>query len=183
MFKLNIYMKKHLSVFKRQKGFTLIELLVVIGILGVLAAALIATIDPFEQLKKAQDSSVQNAAVEFVDANVRYYTGHNSMPWAYDTNCLGGSNNPSSTSLDSLMGCVQALVSEGELKAAFTTATNALTSVMVTGATNSVTACFAPQSKSMQRNSNTRYTQSGSLRTDCAGQTSGGATDCFWCAL
>ena len=34
-----------------QKGFTLIELLVVIGILGILATSLIATIDPFEQLR------------------------------------------------------------------------------------------------------------------------------------
>jgi prepilin-type N-terminal cleavage/methylation domain-containing protein len=72
MFKLSIYMKKYLSTFKTQAGFTLIELLVVIGILGILAAALIATIDPFEQLKKANDSSVKNVAVEFVNSNIRY---------------------------------------------------------------------------------------------------------------
>ena len=47
-----MYMRNYLSrLFKNSKGFTLIELLVVIGILGVLAAALIATIDPFEQIK------------------------------------------------------------------------------------------------------------------------------------
>ena len=35
-----------------QKGFTLIELLIVIALLGSLAVGLLATIDPFEQLKK-----------------------------------------------------------------------------------------------------------------------------------
>jgi len=32
------------------KGFTLMELLIVIGVLGILAAGLLAAIDPFEQL-------------------------------------------------------------------------------------------------------------------------------------
>ena len=70
--------QKHL---KNQKGFTLIELLVVIGILGVLATALVTTIDPFEQLRKAQDANVKNALVEYVNANLRYYTTHNNLPW------------------------------------------------------------------------------------------------------
>src|SRR6185503_6667683 len=63
------------------KGFTLIELLVVIGILGILATALVATIDPFEQLKKADDANVKNTAVEFTDANIRFYTTHNALAW------------------------------------------------------------------------------------------------------
>ena len=74
-------MRNFLKLFKRDSGFTLIELLVVIGILGVLAAALIATIDPFEQIKKAQDSNTKNAAVEFNDALLRYYATHNAFPW------------------------------------------------------------------------------------------------------
>ena len=36
---------------KRNFGFTLMELLIVIGVLGILAAGLLAAIDPFEQLK------------------------------------------------------------------------------------------------------------------------------------
>jgi prepilin-type N-terminal cleavage/methylation domain-containing protein len=93
MFKLNVYMKKLTAwlknLFKSSKGFTLIELLVVIGILGVLAAALVATIDPFEQLKKATDANVKNTAVEFIDANIRYFTTHNAMPWVNDPSCAG----------------------------------------------------------------------------------------------
>src|SRR6476619_6900438 len=76
-------MKSLISLIKKSssRGFTLIELLVVIGILGIMAAALVATIDPFEQLKKANDSDLQNEAVEFAGANVRYYTTHNALPW------------------------------------------------------------------------------------------------------
>src|SRR3970040_449139 len=89
------YMRKLLARFKGVQGFTLIELLVVIGILGILAAALVATIDPFEQLNKANDANSKNAAVEYLNANIRYYTTHNAMPW--DTagdECMGvGVNN------------------------------------------------------------------------------------------
>ena len=40
-----------------KKGFTLIELLIVIAILGILAIALLATLDPFEQLRKSRDGA------------------------------------------------------------------------------------------------------------------------------
>lgn len=39
-----------------RKGFTLIELLIVIGILAVLATAVIMVLNPAELLKQARDS-------------------------------------------------------------------------------------------------------------------------------
>src|ERR1035437_9897985 len=83
---MNIYMKEFIKSLKNffkqgKKGFTLIELLVVIGILGILASALVATIDPFEQLNKATDANVKNTSVEFLNANIRYFTTHSAMPW------------------------------------------------------------------------------------------------------
>lgn len=39
-----------------RKGFTLIELLVVVGILGVLSAGFLTTLNPFEQARKGRDS-------------------------------------------------------------------------------------------------------------------------------
>ena len=55
-------MKKTAQSFK---GFTLIELLIVIALLGALAVGLLATIDPFEQLKKGRDTSKKNTVSEF----------------------------------------------------------------------------------------------------------------------
>src|SRR5882672_3946122 len=110
---------------KIQAGFTLIELLVVIGILGILAAALVATIDPFEQLRKAQDSNMKNLAVEFLNGNIRYYTTHSALPWFSVAN--GGVNCYTSNTLTKIAlsnftgatGCLQILVNEGELKQGF----------------------------------------------------------------
>ncbi len=181
-------MKKQLSTIKQQ-GFTLIELLVVIGILGILAAALIATIDPFEQLNKAQDANTKNTVVEYIDANIRYFTTHQAMPWS-DANapvtCNTGTA-PSGTVLSpnaQMESCTAALISDGELKSSFSTATNILKGIYVTaGANNAVIACFKPVSKSQQKDPNTKYNNLGvavaNPTTNCVGY--GGATDCYWC--
>lgn len=44
-----------------KKGFTLIELLVVIGIMAVIAAGVVALIDPLEKTRQANDANAQNA--------------------------------------------------------------------------------------------------------------------------
>lgn len=176
--------KAMFSFKKSSKGFTLIELLVVIGILGILAAALIATIDPFEQLKKANDANTKNTAVEYVDANIRYFTTHNEMPWDGDANCNGLSA-PSAATLGKTaeLGCLTSLVADGEIKAAFTTATGILSSIIITGGTDSVTACFLPTSKSGQRDQNARYTINGTLAATDQCLSGSGSTACYWCSL
>ncbi len=162
-----------------QKGFTLIELLVVIGILGVLAAALVATIDPFEQLKKANDANTKNTAVEFIDANIRYYTTHNSMPWH---NGCNGNNNPTSLSLNpDLVTCLSSLVSDGEIKAAFTTVTSVLTSIIVSGTDTDITACFQPQSKAQRSDPNAKFNRDGSPHSP-TGDCNPTSTACYWCS-
>ena len=183
---INTYMRTYLNNLRKNAGFTLIELLVVIGILGVLAAALIATIDPFEQLKKAQDANVKNTTVEFVDSSIRYYTTHNALPWG-DTTAPAAcqvSGTPSNQALTGaqMTSCLNALVTDGELKTGFTTVSSILGQIVVNGTTNSVTACFQPQSKSQERDSNTKYSNLGVVTSGCVSQTSGGATTCYWCA-
>ncbi len=171
---------------KSSKGFTLIELLVTIGILGILAASLVATIDPFEQLRKADDANTKNTAVEFNDAALRYFTTHSALMWGVDTSAAcGGGLAPTTKALTdpSVNGCLTDLVSDGELKAAFTTATSVLQNITISGTATSVTACFLPQSKSQQRDLNTKYSVSGTMTTGCISQTSGGSTSCYWCSL
>ena len=177
-----------------QAGFTLIELLVVIGILGILAAALVATIDPFEQLRKAQDTNMKNIAVEFLNANVRYYETHNALPW-FDT-ATGGAGCYSTTSFTTPLalstfgnanGCLQVLVSEGELKQGFTNASQ-LGSVYATnpnpqtGNDTDVIVCFKPTAKSGQKDVNTKYNQDGSTAPANSCKSAGGSNDCYWCA-
>jgi len=173
------------ALIKQSKGFTLIELLVVIGILGVLAAALIATIDPFEQIRKAQDTNVKDIAVQYVDANVRYYTTHSVLPWGVAAaNCNAGaapSTTPVNLGANGMAGCLNAMIADGELKSAFTGVTTALSALSVVGTTESVTACFMPVSKAQKSDPNTKYNADGSLNQ--TGQCGPASTTCYWCTF
>lgn len=194
---INIYMKKLTALFKKNKGFTLIELLVVIGILGILAAALIATIDPFEQLKKADDSKIKNIAVEFQTANVRYYTTHGAFPWndADSTNvtCTAlGAAAISGLQLGAagLIDCIGAtgtsgsLIGEGELKSGFSTNTNDLNKIYLTwddtDATNMIV-CFSPTSKSQKASPETVYDSAGGDNSALCPDAGAADDVCFWC--
>ena len=200
MFKLNMYMeklieklKKLLGLSKKSAGFTLIELLVVIGILGVLAAALVATIDPFEQLKKGNDSNVKNTAVEYANGNVRYYTTHTAFPWDSTSSGGGGCNGgvapngltalSNGTTSTGMLSCVQTLITDNELKPGFITATSQLAKIYAnfTAGTKTLTVCFQPDSKSQQNDANTKYNADGQTggTKNCA--SSGVSNGCYWC--
>jgi prepilin-type N-terminal cleavage/methylation domain-containing protein len=178
---------KHTAL-RLSKGFTLIELLVVIGILGILAASLVATIDPFEQLKKAQDANVKNILVEFLNATTRYYTTHNAYEWDA-TGVGGGGCNGAATANGMTLGetssgltCVTALQGDNELKQAFSSDTGDLSRITVTydAANQAVIGCFMPQSKSQQKDANTKYDKTGVASSQCLSQ-AGGSYYCYWC--
>jgi prepilin-type N-terminal cleavage/methylation domain-containing protein len=159
-------------------GFTLIELLVVIAILGILAAAIIATIDPFEQIKKAQDASVKNAAVEFTNASIRYYSTHDTLPWTANISCLNevGTGNV----LSKTPSCLSELVNNGELKASFVNATGVLNKIYISTCGNSIIVCFNPLSLSQNNSAETRYDQNGNLKQGCP-ESNGKSANCYWC--
>ncbi len=175
-----------------QKGFTLIELLVVIGILGILAAALVATIDPFEQLKKADDAKIKNIAVEYQTSLVRYYTTHGAFPWndANNTNgvCtgIGGADIAGDLGAVGLLSCTNInLIGEGELKSSFTSNLTDLGKVRLiwaSAAPTDITVCFSPTSKSQKAAPDTKWTN---LAADADPATCPKATaadgDCWWC--
>lgn len=171
------------------KGFTLIELLVVLAILGILAAALLATINPVEQLNKATDTSLKNVAAQFVSATVRHYSTKNALPWHSVANggnaCYTAGTTLASVPLSSLTTCITTLVTEGELKQSFLNANNLNTAIVTnpnpqTGNVADTIVCFQPKSDSQQRDSNTRYAQNGAAGTSCKSQ--GGTNNCYWCA-
>lgn len=188
-----LFRKSSQSLPAGRQGFTLIELLVVIGILGILATALVATIDPFEQLKKGQDANAKNALVEYLNANVRYFTTHNAYTWDTTANGGGGCNGGAGTAPDgsvaidnaTLATCTDVLVNDKELKSGFATATSLTKQIFVTfsAANSALTGCFRPQSTSQRRDKATIYDKTGiavtTPTTNCEGY--GGTIQCFWC--
>lgn len=78
---------------KLRKGFTLVELLVVMGVLAVLAGALVVLLDPAERVKLATDTKAIADATQVTGA-MQSYTAqnggnyYNSTSWASLTNQL-----------------------------------------------------------------------------------------------
>jgi prepilin-type N-terminal cleavage/methylation domain-containing protein len=172
------------------KGFTLMELLIVIGVLGILAAGLLAAIDPFEQLKKARDTNNRDAATELLSANQRYYASHTSLPWLTTVASCNDANNPvlsliTLTTSDWSVGlpvikvaggasadvnsqtnaCItNTLVADGELKTSFF---NGLGSTLYvgSGSPTRVVVCYAPEGKSNRNDASTKYLYTVSATT------------------
>lgn len=77
-------MRSH-SAFKKSSGFTLIELLIVIAIIGVLAAVLLAVINPLEQLARGRDGGRLSTVRQLGNAAQGYFTSNNVYPTVNDT--------------------------------------------------------------------------------------------------
>lgn len=173
---------------KSSKGFTLIELLIVIALLGALAVALLAALDPLEQIKKGTDTGVRNTVSEISGSFVRYASVKGgSLPFS---TLVWGSVGQSGTAYDA----IQSVIDAGELKQDFfTLASDQLDKVFITAVNNTGTqramVCFQPGSKSFRVDANTKFGtiagQDGTMTTfaDCtAGGTSAATGNaCFWC--
>jgi general secretion pathway protein G len=64
----------------KARGFTLIELLIVIGLLAVLAGAILAIFNPFGQIQKSQDAKRKNDLAQVQRALELYYQDNGRYP-------------------------------------------------------------------------------------------------------
>lgn len=178
-----------------KKGFTLIELLIVIALLGTLAVALLAAIDPFEQFRKGTDTGVRNTTQEIFNAAIRYYSLRNAWPadWTFGPTAASVTTLTTAVIIDPLVGA-------GELKDNFIQlAGDSLDKIYLSKKTVSLTdshiaVCFKPESKAFQNaDTNTKFL-TGNYDTGTLNQPvpdsevapftcklNGGASDCFWC--
>ena len=79
----NAHNKSVQSLFKKhfvEKGFTLIEIIVVLAILGIIAGALLATINPVAQLQKSNDARRKSDLESLQRALELYYQDKGSYP-------------------------------------------------------------------------------------------------------
>lgn len=162
-----------------KKGFTLIELLIVIALLGALAVGLLATIDPFEQLKKGRDTSTRNTVSEFYNANLRYYSTKGAFPWN-----IGGSTTLDAEPVNDMDTSVDILITAGELKERFMDLAGDanLAKVFVTStADEHLAVCYSPESKSFQVDPSTQYDDNGTAIAGCKSATPPGVNDCYFC--
>ena len=66
---------------RKNKGFTMIELLIVIAVLGILAVAVLAAINPIEQINRGKDTGNRSDSEQLVSAVERFYTTMGYYPW------------------------------------------------------------------------------------------------------
>jgi len=62
-------------------GFTMIELLVVIAVIGVLAVAVLSSINPIEQINKGRDTRTRSDGAQLINAVDRFFAIHEIYPW------------------------------------------------------------------------------------------------------
>ena len=167
------------------KGFTLIELLIVIALLGALAVGLLATVDPFEQLKKGTDTSRRNTTSEIYNSMIRYYSIKNTMPFTAEIIAMQASNDAMTSGAN---GYINMVISSGELKPEFIELAGSgnLSKIFVTSTTQgtvvrqNVALCFKPESKSFSNDPNSQYDSNGEVSSGCLSNTPGGVP-CYWC--
>lgn len=74
-------MKIFSTLRSRAAGFTMIELLIVIAILGILAVAVLAAINPIEQINRGRDTGTRSDAEQLISAIDRFNAFKGYNPW------------------------------------------------------------------------------------------------------
>jgi prepilin-type N-terminal cleavage/methylation domain-containing protein len=138
---------------RKIKGFTMIELLIVIAVLGILAVAVLAAINPIEQINRSKDTGTRSDCEQLLSGIDRFYASKGYYPWqnAPDDGRADALN--SLTNVKTLNGVLNNLVTAtGELKEAFKTkiTANDYNTIYLYNRGkqgDSTYACFIPKSK------------------------------------
>src|SRR3972149_6448515 len=80
---------KFLQKISNKAGFTMIELLIVIAILGILAVAVLASINPIEQINRGRDTGSRSDAEQLISAIDRFYAAKGYYPWMLNGSSVG----------------------------------------------------------------------------------------------
>jgi len=176
---------------KLNRGFTMIELLIVIAVLGVLAIAVLATINPIEQINRGRDTGSRSDSEQLLSAIDRYNATASRGLWPWQTE----SDAPASLNwvevvlagdFDDELGCdVMDKLAQGtldadcdpdksadEIKSAFVNRLNApnYNNLYInyddSESGNSVYICFAPQSKAFTKEAQERCDDAANLPPD-----------------
>lgn len=182
---------------KNLLGFTLIELLIVIALLGALAVALLAALDPLEQIRKGTDTGVRNTAAEIHGGATRYSALKGGVLPFLDVADGGSTGNQGWMQASSAEGraFIQKIIDSGELKSDFLQlADTQLDRIFITGVNGTenylINVCYAPTAKSFRLDPNSRFHQvaSGTVSdptpNECPnkdGTTSVVGQACYWC--
>mgnify|MGYP001258164461 CR=1 FL=1 len=78
----------------KKLGFTMIELLIVIAVLGILAVAVLASINPIEQINRGRDTGSRSDAEQLISAIDRFYAAKGYYPWMDNGVSLNTWTNP-----------------------------------------------------------------------------------------
>lgn len=74
------------SKIRSQAAFTMIELLIVIAILGILAVAVLAAINPIEQINRGRDTGSRSDSEQLLSSIDRFYAYKGYYPWVTNPN-------------------------------------------------------------------------------------------------
>lgn len=159
----------------KRLGFTMIELLVVIAVIGILAVALLSTLNPLEQIRKGRDTRTRTDLAQLLGGIERYNASIGYFPWQASVGedvltsgpdiafyQIGGTGGPDTVARtvgtpETMDVVLDRLTSTAEVKASFidrlTATTYAKTYLYYddTAIGGSVIACFAPESQSFQK--------------------------------
>ncbi len=140
----------------------MIELLVVIAVIGVLAVAVLSSINPIEQINKGRDTALRSDAGQLLSGIERYFAIHEVYPWN-ETRAATNPYTPASAafsaafsfdgptagSSSALWNWIYQLSDTQEVKPAFTARLQAQSRLVVLrelGENSSTYVCYAPSS-------------------------------------